>query len=257
MGQRSAEGCCYGRPYVDDRGHAVAGAVPTRGWLDGLATPDLRRLTAAQRERLARHWATAGLAEHSSIAGFARVVLDLVACGAPADLVVRAQQAGIDESVHARLCFELASAYAGRPVGPGPVPLGPSAGVRDSLVRLAVSTAVEGCVGETVGAHVAAVLRDRATDPAVRALLDRVAREEAEHAALAWATLRWAVDTGGDEVRAALVGTLSAPTSVFGDGGAPDAAVAAHGLLVDEELQAEVDAVMARVVRPAAEALLS
>jgi hypothetical protein len=249
--------CCYGRPYIGEHDeHAVADAVGTPGWLAPASAPDLGLLTDAQRDRLARHWTAAGLAEHSSVAGFARVVLDLVACGAPAELVLRAQHAGIDESNHARLCFALASAYAGRPIGPGPLSMGTSAPIRADIVALAVSTAVEGCVGETVGAHVAAVLRDRASDPAVREALDRIAREEAEHAALAWGTLRWAMEVDGDRVAVALRGAFTPPTSAFGDGGAHDPPVADHGLVVDEELRTEIHAVMTRVVWPAAEALL-
>jgi hypothetical protein len=163
------QGCCYGRPYVDERGHAVAGEERTDSWAAEPLAPQLSDLSPPQRERLARHWATAGLAEHSSVAGFARVVLDLVACGAPADLVIRAQQAGIDESNHARLCFALATAYAGRAVGPGPVPLGPTAPVRRTYLALAVWS-----------------------------VLARIASEEAEHAALAWATVRWAAEQGGE-----------------------------------------------------------
>lgn len=252
----NAEGCCYGRPYVDERGHAVAGEERTDRWAAEPLAPRLSDLSPSQRERLARHWATAGLAEHSSVAGFARVVLDLVACGAPADLVIRAQQAGIDESNHARLCFALATAYAGRPIGPGPVPLGPTAPVCRTYLALALSTAKEGCVGETVGAHVAAVLRDRATDPAVRSVLARIASEEAEHAALAWATVRWAVEQGGEEVRAALREAFAPPRSRFGDGAAFDPRVAAHGLVPDEALASDVEDVLTRVIGPAVAALL-
>jgi hypothetical protein len=48
--------------------------------------------------------------EHASVAAFARFTLDLLALGAPADLVQSAQQALGDEIAHAELCFGLAGA---------------------------------------------------------------------------------------------------------------------------------------------------
>ncbi|MCY1071931.1 hypothetical protein OV090_44715 [Nannocystis sp. RBIL2] len=72
------------------------------------------------------------------------------------------------------------------------------------LVRLACDTFVEGCVGETIAALVATRAARRCTDPSVTAGLARIADDEAEHAALAWATVAWAVTQGGETVRSAV-----------------------------------------------------
>ena len=45
----------------------------------------------------AEAWRLAGLAEHSSVAAFGRVALELMAVGAPGRLVADAHQAAIDE----------------------------------------------------------------------------------------------------------------------------------------------------------------
>lgn len=45
----------------------------------------------------AETWRLAGLAEHSSVAAFGRVALELMAVGAPGRLVAGAHQAAIDE----------------------------------------------------------------------------------------------------------------------------------------------------------------
>ena len=45
----------------------------------------------------AQAWRLSGLAEHSSVAAFARAALELMAVGAPAELVADAHQAAIDE----------------------------------------------------------------------------------------------------------------------------------------------------------------
>jgi len=57
--------------------------------------------------------------EHASIAAFARFSLQLLSLGAPAGLIDDCTRALGDETAHARLCFQLASAYAGRAIGSG------------------------------------------------------------------------------------------------------------------------------------------
>jgi hypothetical protein len=74
-----------------------------------------------ERATQAEHWTKLGQMEHASIAAFARLQLQLLALGAPPDLVQACNQALIDETAHTRLCFGLASAYAGRGIGPGPL----------------------------------------------------------------------------------------------------------------------------------------
>jgi hypothetical protein len=55
-------------------------------------------------------------------------------------------------------------------------------------------------VGETLGALFAAERAELAADPAVRGALERIAADEARHAALAWRTVRWAIEHGGADV---------------------------------------------------------
>src|SRR5262249_32966265 len=61
-----------------------------------------------------------------------------------------------------------------------------------TLVEIARENAVEGCVRETFGALVAAWQARAAGDPVVRATMERIARDERRHAALAWEVARWA-----------------------------------------------------------------
>jgi hypothetical protein len=168
---------------------------------------------ARVRARLAEHWTAIGLMEHASIAAFARFSLQLLALGAPADLVEQSNQALADELQHTELAFALASAYGGGAVGPGPLAIDGSLEEQslEAIVRLVV---VEGCIGETVAALEAREAAAHAMDPVVRAALERIADDEAGHAALAWRTLRWATEcsradgsSAGDE---AIVGTIEA-----------------------------------------------
>jgi hypothetical protein len=147
------------------------------------------------RERLSAHWTRTGLMEHASIASFARFTLHLLAVGAPPELVVASQEAMADETEHARLAFSMASAYRGHDVGPGALPIEGSLDGFD--VGAMMSTLLrEGCIGETLAAIEAFEAVVGATDPVVRSVLARIARDETRHAELAWRTLRWLIAAG-------------------------------------------------------------
>lgn len=246
---------CYGRPYVDGQVR-TASAVPRQDWADpSLPAPSTAGLSEAQRSRLARKWTTDALAEHSSVAGFHRFALDLLAHGAPPELIARAQLAAAEEVGHARLCFALASAFARAPIGPSGIDMGSTAPVARDLVELALSTAQEGCVGETLATLLAAEMRDRASDPAVRQALETISAEEMKHAELAWATLRWALQQGGAPVREALEALRLSPSAAVEEG-PEDPALAGWGLLGAEETATVLAEGRRRVVEPALALLL-
>lgn len=175
--------CDIGRPL------RVAGEVRVAG--RGLGDRWSRSQTPlGDHPGLAEHWLGIALLEHASVASFAQFVLELLALGAPPPLVAAAQRAMQDEIAHARLAFGLAVAFGAPHATPGRLDLtgltlrtGPAAFL-DALVS-------EACVGETFGAAEAAVAAAACPTPAVREVLQRVARDEAQHAALAWRTLAW------------------------------------------------------------------
>jgi hypothetical protein len=206
--------CCYqwshgfvveGRPLIED-GRARVAAVRAQKWRAGTesaaSAPDVRELAKSLRAYLARAWLRDALAEHASIASFARTTMELIAVGAPRELVRDAQAAGLDEVRHADLCFELATTYAGSPLGPGRLDSPPPRPA--NLIRLAVDTFFEGCVGETIAALRATRAEATCTIEPVRAILKMIIRDETKHAALSWSTVAWAISEGGAPVRAAL-----------------------------------------------------
>ena len=144
-------------------------------------------------------WLRLALEEHASIASFARQALALMAHGAPLELVARTQRASLDEVRHAHAALALARRFAGSELALGAIPLARVDLPRD-LAALAVETFVDGCLGETLATAVAVRARQRATDPDVIAALDDVIRDETRHAALAWATVAWAIRAGGPSV---------------------------------------------------------
>jgi hypothetical protein len=253
-------GGCEGRPFiVEDRPRfAPLRRISASGWTANLA-PKTANLDPATRARLADAWAADGLAEHASVASFGRFALELLAVGAPADLVADAHEAALDEIRHAQLCLSLASAYAGSPVEPGPFPFEGRVEVDGNLARIAARAAREGCIGETMAALQAAEQLADATDPAVREVLTIIAADEARHAELAWRTIAWALRTGGaavsvavSEVFAELCGPrISAPDEPI------EANLAAHGRLARSRLDAVGDHARLQIIGPSARALLA
>lgn len=200
-----------GRPLTLADGPRVAPDATRGDWRDAL-TP--AAVPAPLRRRLAAHWAAVGAMEHASIGSFARATLQLLALGAPAELIADTQRAAADEVEHARLAYGLASAYAGEPVGPGPLRLDDLAVEADPVV-IVRALVIEGCVGETLGV-VEALAGAGARDATVAAVCRRIAADELRHAALAWRTLRWLLESRpalrGHAVEALRVGiALHAP----------------------------------------------
>ncbi len=210
----AADTCCYhwfnycsGRPLLGGGSECGPGAtadplpdllredaqlaplVVGDAWVAGLEGP--RGSAADPDPELDRHLAAAWLAdaqmEHASIAAFARATLELLAVGAPPSLIAGAQRAGLDEVEHARICFALAGRYGAGERGPGPLPAVSPRSL--DVVGVAVSTFVEGCVGETIAALMATRAARRSEDVAVRSALARIADDETRHAELAWSTV--------------------------------------------------------------------
>jgi hypothetical protein len=186
--------------------------VPTAASAQRL--PRLPRIPedAAEAQRLAARWSQAAENEHASVATFARISLELLALGAPADLVMRCQQASMDEVRHAADAYALASAYAGHALGPAPFAEACAPLVPD-MVRLARETLLDGCIGESAAALAATEEAAHTEDPAVKAVLTRVARDESRHAELAFRMLAWLLSAGGTAVRDAIAEDLNALSS--------------------------------------------
>lgn len=248
-------GLCEGRPFIVDELARTAAPEPRADWCaealpPSTASPELR-------DALATAWTDAALAEHASIASFARAVLELLSLGAPPDLIDATQAALADEVEHARLCFAEARRHRDQPLGPGPL-------AQDAAVLarvgdpIAITLAVfdEGCVGEGVSAAIAGLAAEACRDEPTAALLRRICADESRHAALAWKTLRWLLDRFGDRVATPLrarLATLTVPPVPH----TPHPDLRAHGRLAPRECATIHRAVLRRVVRPLADTLLS
>jgi len=124
--------------------------------------------------------------EGASIDAFEIVGAELAAHRAAPALIDAARVAADDERRHADTIGRLA-ARRGAVVPAVYVQRGP---IRD-IEAVARENAVEGCVRETYAALLACRQARAATDPAIRAAMAGIARNETRHAALAWAVDEW------------------------------------------------------------------
>ena len=261
--------CCYvvttdvgcvviGRPFLIEEEALTASVVNVNSdWCDADLRPRIADLPADVRQALAKAWANDGLYEHASIASFARFALALMALGAPADLVDAAHRAAIDEVRHAQQCFALASAYAGEALSPGSLPVPATIDVPQTLVDLAVSTAIEGCIGETIASIVAHEQHLHCRDEVVGKALAAIAADETRHAELAWRTVAWAIERGGHEVRTAVADVFRRAAAHLPNFEASDGGLAAHGRLDQQTLSNIKRRALEEVVLPCAAALFS
>ena len=144
------------------------------------------------REQIVQRWTHIAQMEHASVASFSRFSLDLMAFGAPPELLEASHQAAIDEIHHARIAFALVSRISGSSLGPGPLPL-EGVSVSSTMSEMVEATIVEGCVGESLAALEAIRAQELASVPAFVEASKIIARDEATHAELAWKTVGWAL----------------------------------------------------------------
>lgn len=145
------------------------------------------------------HLARMAHLEAASVTAFRRLAAELELHGAPQSLVRACLRAAGDEVRHSRAVASLARQFGTQP---------PAARVAPSqsrpLAELAVENLREGCIRESFGALLATWQAQHAADGRLRRLMQTIAREETEHADLAWQLDAWLRRKVGPEVRARL-----------------------------------------------------
>jgi rubrerythrin len=199
--------CVVGRPLRRNDARApVAGAQWTAQMVDRISN-----------ERAARIWTERACVEWASVPAFCELAQQLKASGAPEGLIARAREAAADELRHAAISAQTAAALAVVPALGLDPPSGSDRAVasgRAGIVRLAVESYLDGCIGEGTAAAVAAREADRAGDADIASMQRTIARDEARHAELAWDILDWTLAVEPETTRAALIGI--GPGSVEG-----------------------------------------
>lgn len=255
------DACCYswyepcpgGRPLRAGDTLLVAPARPSERWTLAPARAAVDAVTAA---RLARLWLAEAAVEHASVASFNRFALQLLALGAPPDLLAAAQHAALDEIRHAEACYALAARLTGERRGPGPLPLPPGELPTDPAVVTA-ETLRDGCFGESLAAMLAHEAAQLARDAHVARVLEGIAEDEEHHAELAWKTIAWLLRRHGEPVRHAIE-AFRAHLSTLSLGGMAETATndEAHGVLGAARRIAVHERVVRDVALPCLHALL-
>lgn len=148
--------------------------------------------TPAQRTALIAHFTQWSLAEHASIASFARFGLQLVGLGAPPHLLEQTTAAMQDEIRHARFGFGVVAAL-GSAIGPQTLAIDGALDGDLSLEHVLRLCVREGMIGETLAALELMASADLTPLPRFKKELASIAEDEARHARLAYSFAAWAL----------------------------------------------------------------
>jgi hypothetical protein len=160
------------------------------------------RLDPEVRAELARIWAERIPTEYRSITGFGTFAFDLIAAGAPPDLVAVCHRVCIDELRHTELAVRMVEIYGGRrPSLPREISSLPAAQGISAVAQAARSAIALSCLGETFACTELTMLRDRAVDPVVRGVLTVFLSDEIVHARIGWAYLAHAFQNADPATR--------------------------------------------------------
>jgi hypothetical protein len=250
-------GCAIGRPFLVEGQERLAEVVARADWCQGELdfghlSPELRRAASAE-------WSRIGQMEHASVAAFARFALQLLQLGAPPELVELATAAMADETRHARLAFGVASSFAERPFGPGPLKVDGSL-LETALLDVVRLTIREGCIGETTAALEAREAALHASSPDLARMLGGIADDEGRHAELAWRFVAWALEQDGEGVARVLEAELRRAQNELGQAGqtsasADELTLLAVGVLPQHMRRALGNAAFREVIEPCARSL--
>jgi len=188
--------CCYeSREVVPPRplrGRALRtnGAITTAAWRRG--TGWSTRVVLGDHADAPDRWLHDAAMEHASVAAFAKLSLQLLALGAPPELIADTHRAALDEIAHARISYGIAAALSGVDREPGPIDMR-DLSIEPDLVTLTRETFRDGCCAETIATCEAREAAARTDCETLRAAQERIADDEQRHAELAWRIVAWAV----------------------------------------------------------------
>lgn len=218
VGLASALGGAWGRPLRVGGEQVRAKLGSGTRWADG-PRPQVDGLDAVTRGALGRMWLHDAIKEHGSVPAFAQLSWELAALGAPASLLARCQTSALQEISHAQRCFAAVEAYLDTSVHVDAIAaatggFGRRAGTLRCAKRVALETLEDGCLIEDLNADFAERAHVLAVDPAISSLTATIAREEREHAELAWDILAFCIALHPEVARAVRARLARLPTRI-------------------------------------------
>ena len=137
-------------------------------------------------------WIQKGLAEHASIATFSKFNLELMSIGSPLWLIQLATNAITDEIRHTQIAFDIANTMNHNDElcnTPNKFP-SHKINIDGDWNKIALDTAIGGCIGETISALTMEVGFNNIIDEYIYS----IAKDEIRHSALAWTAIKWMID---------------------------------------------------------------
>jgi len=133
------------------------------------------------------------LGEYTAVDLFAQIASGLALNGAPFDIVAAATRVPSDEIRHADLTFRMARLIADGDVEVqfDRAALSTRGGEAMSLEALDYAIVEVSAIGETLSCALLNACKERATDPALRAVYASIVADEVHHARLGWYYLTW------------------------------------------------------------------
>lgn len=215
--------------------------------------PSIALLSSADRDTLAAIWMDRARSESAVGNVFAQVADELVASGAPSELVALARSATADEARHAAVCEELARAY-GHDSAPRPERRVRLSDYDQPTVRLraALHAVHVCCISETIATVFVEACLGACGSPMLREIHREHLADEVQHARVGWAyvaTLTAEERTAiASELASVLELQLDAWTARISD--LPIAGVAGHGYPPRSELLDAVHGAIRELVLP-------
>lgn len=251
-----APDCVVGRPFVREEKNLVAELKEAdhSSWKEGTQIDDVIEYgTAVEREFAGEFYLQVARYEHASVASFNRFALELIQFGAPPELLRLAQKAATDEIRHAQSSFSIANRLLKTKLQPGTLDI--NVEFHTNFRDFAAAILEEGAIQETIASLIAAEQLRVCKDAAISKYLQEVVLEEAEHAELAYASLRWCIEIGGEEIKDLIRERLE-QEFVFSFSQFPVEAIEVLGLPSQDMVQATIDRGLRRVIIPSLRSLL-
>ena len=157
--------------------------------VDGVSHTAALTEPAPADDELVRTLRRAAEGEHAAIATFARTLCELMALGAPLELITRTQQALADELRHTTMTLAQLARLGDGAHAFGPLPEA-TASLHRSVGELMADVSL-GAASERAAVDEARADAARCTDPQLREFFSTIADDEARHAQLAEDTVAW------------------------------------------------------------------
>ena len=139
------------------------------------------------------YWLESSVSEHTSIASFNKHSLELISLGAPSNLLIRCNQAAIDEIIHAVLCMSVVSSVSGKHLSDPVTNVANLLPSQPTPKEVMLSVIYDGCINETLAAYSAKVVAKCTKEPNIKKIIEKIDMEEMTHALLAFDTLDWII----------------------------------------------------------------